>query len=298
MSDEARAVGATSSRETLGWVALGLAIFGISWSPLFVRYADVGPLASAFWRMGLAMPALYLWARLSPDTAPRASGGNGWGDAIAAGLCFAADLAFFHLAIANTSITNAAFIANMASIIAVAASALLLKERVGLLVWGALLVALCGAWLMGGAKASLTALGTGDVLALGAAFSYAAYFIFIKRAQARISSAEVMWRSSLVAALALLMIVLIAGEGLLPRTLEGWLPLLGLGLVSHALGQGLTAFALGRLPVAPVALAVLSQPVVTTVLAFLILAEPMALAQGLGAAMILAALAASRLKSR
>ena len=41
-------------------------------SPIFVRFAEVGPFTSAFWRVGLALPALWLWARLE-----RAAAGTG-----------------------------------------------------------------------------------------------------------------------------------------------------------------------------------------------------------------------------
>ena len=41
-----------------GAVAMGV-------SPIFVRLADVGPFASAFWRVALALPLLYAWMRLA-----------------------------------------------------------------------------------------------------------------------------------------------------------------------------------------------------------------------------------------
>ena len=42
-----------------GAVAMGI-------SPVFVRYSagDVGPFASAFWRVALALPILYAWMRV------------------------------------------------------------------------------------------------------------------------------------------------------------------------------------------------------------------------------------------
>lgn len=298
MKEQQEQAGASFNREAAGWLALPLSILAISWSALFVRYADVSPIASAFWRMALAMPALYLWTRLSVRSAYTTLTRGGWGISIGAGLSFAADLAFFHLAVGYTSVTNASFIANLASIFAVAASALILKERISVIVWVALGVAMIGAWLMGGAQARLAAFGLGDMMAVGAAVTYGAYFIFLKQAQAHLSSALVMWRSSLVATLALLIAVILEGGAVWPKSAAGWLPLLGLGLLSHALGQGLTAFAIARLSVAPVALAVLSQPVITALLAMLLLNEPISLAQSLGAALILLAVAASRFKAR
>src|SRR4029079_18436191 len=44
-------------------------------SPIFVRFAEVGPFTSAFWRVGLALPALWLWSYLEGRGEPvRATG--------------------------------------------------------------------------------------------------------------------------------------------------------------------------------------------------------------------------------
>ena len=40
-------------------------------SPIFVRLADVGPFASAFYRVFLALPVLYAWMRVEEARAPR-----------------------------------------------------------------------------------------------------------------------------------------------------------------------------------------------------------------------------------
>ena len=41
----------------LGAVAMGI-------SPIFVRFADVGPFTSAFWRVAGALPVLWAWAAI------------------------------------------------------------------------------------------------------------------------------------------------------------------------------------------------------------------------------------------
>src|SRR6185369_6751125 len=46
----------------LGAVAMGASV-------LFVRWADVGPYASAFWRVFLALPFLFVWLRLENRSA-------------------------------------------------------------------------------------------------------------------------------------------------------------------------------------------------------------------------------------
>ncbi len=46
---------------TLAFGALALGAVAMGASPIFVRLAEVGPFASAFWRVALALPALYAW---------------------------------------------------------------------------------------------------------------------------------------------------------------------------------------------------------------------------------------------
>ena len=66
-------------------------------SPIFVRLADVGPFASAFWRVALALPLLYAWMRLA-EAAPRRRRRRFSRAAILSGLAFSGDLFFWHLA--------------------------------------------------------------------------------------------------------------------------------------------------------------------------------------------------------
>lgn len=283
-----------SRAETLGWLALAGSLLAISGSPLFARLADVGPIASAFWRMIIALPCLYAWLRLDGVPAAPVRRGAGWGVASLAGAAFAADLAFFHLSLERTSIANASFIGNLATVFAVVGGALILRERASGRVWAALAVALAGAWIMGGAAADLTAFNAGDALALGAALAYAAYLLAIKRGRATVSSARLMLRSSAVCAVLLLAAALATGERILPGSAAGWLPLLGLGLLAHALGQGLTAVALGRLPVAPLAVAAMSQPILSALLAVAVMGEAIGAHQAAGAALIVLAIAFAR----
>src|SRR3954453_3256668 len=80
----------------LGAVAMGA-------SPVFVRLADVGPYASAFWRTFLALPFLWLWARIENGGA-RSTGFALDVPMLAAGFAFTGDLFFWHLAIFGTTV--------------------------------------------------------------------------------------------------------------------------------------------------------------------------------------------------
>ena len=52
--------------DRLGWLALIGGTTIIAWSGVLARFLDVGPLAGAAWRMGLAVPALAAWAKPMP----------------------------------------------------------------------------------------------------------------------------------------------------------------------------------------------------------------------------------------
>jgi drug/metabolite transporter (DMT)-like permease len=52
----------TVPRAVIAFSALAFGAIFMGASPIFVRWADVGPQASAFWRVFLALPFLWLWA--------------------------------------------------------------------------------------------------------------------------------------------------------------------------------------------------------------------------------------------
>src|SRR5688572_18306629 len=70
-------------------------------SPAFVRPSDVGPLASASWRVALALPLLWVWMRWDTGSATGcgtlAPGGYALAPMVTAGILFAGDLVFWHL---------------------------------------------------------------------------------------------------------------------------------------------------------------------------------------------------------
>src|SRR4051812_36580600 len=84
----------------------------IALSPIFVRLSDVGPTASAFWRVALAAPLL--WSLVLVSRRANAAS-TSWKLLLGAGLAFAGDLAFWHWSIRFTSVANATLLANLAA---------------------------------------------------------------------------------------------------------------------------------------------------------------------------------------
>ena len=81
----------------------------MGFSPVFVREAEVGAFASAFWRVFFALPVLFAWSRLEKRSEARPSSMSV--PAFLAGIFFAGDLVFWHLSILHTTMANATFMA-------------------------------------------------------------------------------------------------------------------------------------------------------------------------------------------
>lgn len=275
----------------------------IGFAPIFVRWSEVGPSATAFWRIALALPPLALWmAAGRRRDARRQAGGLPSTDRrrlLLAGLFFAADLAVWHWSIRYTSVANATLLANFAPVFVTLGGWLLLGQAVtGRFLLG-MSLALAGAWLLMSGKVSAPAPVAGqpllgDALGLLTAVFYAAYILAVADLRQRCSTATIMVWSGAACAPALLVAALLSGEILLPATTGGWWVLIGLALVSQVLGQSLIAAALATLPAAFSSVGLLFQPLCAALLAWLLLSEPLGARQALGGAIVIAGVALSR----
>ena len=275
---------------------------GIAFAPIFVRLSELGPTATAFHRLALALPALWLWrhaeSRGARPTARPASRSD-YRALVVAGLLFAGDLAFWHWSIRFTTVANATLLANFAPVFVTLAAFALFGERFSRTFLVGMALALVGACVLMGRSftLSLTHL-LGDALGIVTAMFYAGYIVAVGRLRARFSTATIMAWSGLVTCAALLPVALLSGESLIATTAFGWAMLLGLALVSHAGGQSLIAYALAHLPAAFSSVSLLLQPAVAALLAWIILGEALGPWQALGALVILVGIYLARRGSR
>jgi drug/metabolite transporter (DMT)-like permease len=260
----------------------------IALSPIWVRVSEVGPTASAFWRVTLAVPLL--WILFAFNSKGRKTLDNSeLKPLLFTGVAFAGDLAFWHWSIQYTSVANSTLLANLASIFVTLAAWILWKQRPSGLFLTGLASALLGVGLL--VRASLgfspTAL-LGDALGVVTAMFYAWYLLSVKGLRDRgAATLQLMAVTTTITAAILLPVALISGEPLLPQSETGWLKLLGLAWVSHAAGQGLIAYALAQLPAAFSAVGLLLQPVIAALFAWLLLSESLSALQCAGGAVVL-----------
>ena len=268
--------------------ALGALLLGatcIALSPIFVRLSEAGPTATAFWRVALAVPALWVLYLLKARARTQRYSGK-WPLLLAAGFAFAGDLAFWHTSIKLTSVANSTLLANLASIFVTLAAWMFLKHKPTRLFLAGLAAALIGVGLLVHTSLAFSSTGLlGDALGVVTAMFYAGYILAVKGLRDRgETTLHLMAVTSTITALFLLPVALASGEQMLPSSAFGWWMLVGLALISHAAGQGLIAYALAHLPAAFSSVSLLFQPVMAALFAWLLLSEglvPLQIAGGI-----------------
>lgn len=280
------------SASTLALLAVIVANAALAFGPWFVRLSDTGPVASAFWRITLAAPLL-VGAALSPrwravGTTPRRLSPSLWWMIALGGVCFAADLASWHLGILRTTLANATLLGNVATLMFPLYGFVIMRAWPTRLQGFALALAAIGAGLLLGRSYQLDPQHlVGDLLCLLAGLLYTAYFILMARVRAVLAPLPALALSTAASIVPLLCFALLLGEKLLPTD---WAPLIGLALVSQIVGQGLIIYGLGRLPPLTVGLALLVQPMVGTQIGWIVYHEQLGWADGIGTLLVAIAL--------
>ena len=281
----------------VAFVALLAGAIGIAFAPIFVRLSELGPTATAFYRLALALPILWLWMEIGDRRAAtnRPTGYRDFVGLAVSGLFFAADLGLWHWSIKLTSVANSTLLVNLAPVFVALGAWLLFGERFSATFLVGLVVAIVGAALLVGGSPKIGAGHLlGDVLAVAAAVSYAGYILAVSRLRSRFSTAAVIAYGVGVTCAALLLVALVSGEGLIASSAYGWAMLLGIALVSQVGGQGLITYALAHLPSAFSSVSLLLQPVAAAILAWVILGEALGAWQGLGGAVVLVGIVLAR----
>ncbi|HVM79824.1 MAG TPA: DMT family transporter [Stellaceae bacterium] len=284
---------------------LGIAIAALSCTPILFRISELGPSATSFYRTLLGVPVFMAWLaverRRAAGTGLRLSAS--WRreslELILASLFFAANILAYAWALHFTSVANASVLSNLAPIFVSLLGFLLFGERPRGGFIAAMLAAIAGVALLsygkGGAGGGSL---LGDALAAGSAVLFGGYLIIIARLRQRLAAPAIMIWIGTLSAIGLFACALAAGDALLATTLRGWTVLLGLAVVSYALGQGLLAAALAHLGAAFSSIGLLSLPAISALLGWVLLGEPLGVMQAIGGVIVLGGIFLARRASR
>lgn len=296
--DTAMSVSADNSPAAAGtmWPALIALVAGalaMAISPILVRLSDVGPFASAFYRVFLALPFLFAWMRIEQRHSKSAVPKKRFSPAvIATGLAFAGDLFFWHLAILNTTIANSTFFATTAPIWVGLLGWIVLGRRVTSATAVGLVFCLAGGGALVWRSFELSPDHLlGDFYGALTGLFFGIYFLTVERARETEGAAWITFHMSVITAALLALAAagawIFYGQQMFPSDATGWLVLVCLAAISHVGGQGLLSYALGTLPSMFSSLVIFMEALVASALAWLILGEAITPLQGLGGLAIL-----------
>jgi drug/metabolite transporter (DMT)-like permease len=272
-----------------GVLALLIGATGIGLAPILVRLSETGPVATAFYRLALAQPIVWLLLRREQDAASRERphGRDIWLAAIA-GLLFTADLSIWHWSLTLTTVANSTFVTNLTPFFVSVAAWLLHRERAGARLIAGMAIAFSGGFLMVAESMRMEPRYLiGDLLAVVSAVFYAGYLLVVKQLRRGRSTWYVMAWTGMFAAPTMFLVSAVTRENLLPATMMGWAVVGALAVVSQIGGQGMIAYGLAHLTASVSAVLLMWQPVVAALLAWWILNEPLTPLRAVGGAVII-----------
>jgi drug/metabolite transporter (DMT)-like permease len=273
----------------VAYAALGVAVLGISWSAVLVRWANIPGPVSAFYRVliaGLVLVPCRLMRGPVGRTTSRAVL-----LALAGGAFFALDLALFNTAVLRTSAATASLLGNNAPIFVGLMTWTIFAKRPRASFWIGLSLAIAGCIPIVAADAFTSGMRgdvTGDLLAVVAALFFAAYMLTTEHVRTAMDTLTFSAVAAAGSAATLLIICLLLGLPLAGFSGRTWAALAGLGLVSQLTAYFALVYALGHLPATRTSVGVLAQVPLTALLAVPMLGEPLTWPQAAGGVLVLA----------
>lgn len=278
-------------KETPDPRGLAALIFGASllgFAAMLVRWAaPAGPLAVGFYRMAFALPFVAWIAR--GGGRPATGRARLW--AVVAGVCFVLDLWMWHSALHLTSAANATLLVTLAPIWVAMVSVFWMGARLRRRFWTGMLLALAGALVLGLAKGARWGTGLGELLGALASLAYGAFTLALGRARRDLSAPEALFWVVLCCTVLFGALGWAEGEAFSGYPARSWWALLGLGTLVQVVAWWFITWGLGHVPTDMGAMGLMTQPVATVILGWLLLGEPMRPLQAVGTLLVLAGVA-------
>jgi drug/metabolite transporter (DMT)-like permease len=275
------------NKPLLAYLALGTGIFALSFSAMFVRWADAPGPVTAFYRLFFS---IFL---LLPFFAPRVKTNQSLKSRsiifpLLAGVFTAFDLGLWTASLSYTTAANATLLGNTAPLWVALGTWLILKQKLSPAFWRGLGITLLGAALIMGTDFLLhPRFGLGDAMAVFTGFFYGGYFLFTERSRVHFDPVSHIWLVGVGASLTLFIVNTVLQYPLSGYPAQTWLVFLSTAVVSQLVGYMSLAYALGHLPASVVSPTMILQPIITTFLAIPLLGEIPSLWQGIGGAIAL-----------
>lgn len=302
-----RAIAASSK----GFAALCIALVAISISAILVRLSEqeISPYATAFHRFWITTVLLKVWLDIQqlrsvsinseplnlvvlktieqPDDPPMI---EPWISQrlVAASAFLAADLVLWAWSLTQTTVANSTLLANLTPLFTCLLSWLIWRKTISQRLLIGMGIAIVGVAVLETDGLNLAATSVqGDFAALLAAMFFGAHILLVEQLQTKLSSLVIVYRTSAIAAILTLPILILDTGQNFPLSWQGWGLLVALSVICQVLGQGLLVYSLTCLSPAFVSVVLLLDPVLASLMSWFLFAEPINLLSWIAFAIVL-----------
>jgi drug/metabolite transporter (DMT)-like permease len=257
----------------------------ISTTSIFVKWANVAPTVSAFYRMGFGGALLFLLLLVRQRWEGVSRRDLLW--MLFPSAAFAVDLLLWHRCIRDVGPGLATLLGNFQVFVMALAGVWFYRERLSWRFVVGLGLAFAGLWLLVGRNwAGVDAqYRTGVWFGILTGVAYAAYMLSFRHAQKeklQRSPAQLLCLNSLLCAGLLALVILAEGNSFRIPDTQSLAALLGLAVFGQVLGWLLIAYAMPQLPASLVGLLLLLQPGLSFVLDVILFGRPTVSADWIG----------------
>ena len=270
----------------------------IAFSPIFVRFSDVDPIMTAFYRIFISLPFFLFFSSFNIiEKVKFPEFNNSYVIFLVSGIFFALDLICWHWSIKLTTVSKATFLSNLAPIVVIIFSLIFLKERFSKLFYLAALLSMVGMLMLLGESFKFNkSQFIGDLLGVLTAVWYGSYIVTISQLRKKYNSTSIMFLSGIVTAIILLIVSILFEQSLIPQSLFTITIIFLLGFICQFMGQSFITYSLAYLSASLSSLCLLIQPIAATVLAYFFFQEKLTTIQFFGSTLILIGIYISRTK--
>ena len=270
----------------------------IAFSPIFVRFSDVDPIMTAFYRIFISLPFFLFFSSFNiTEKVKFPEFNNSYVIFLVSGIFFALDLICWHWSIKLTTVSKATFLSNLAPIVVIIFSLIFLKERFSKFFYLAALLSMVGMLMLLGESFKFNkSQFIGDLLGVLTAVWYGSYIVTISQLRKKYNSTSIMFLSGIVTAIILLIVSILFEQSLIPQSLFTIMIIFLLGFICQFMGQSFITYSLAYLSASLSSLCLLIQPIAATVLAYFFFQEKLTTIQFFGSALILIGIYIARTK--
>ncbi|HEX7372349.1 MAG TPA: DMT family transporter [Thermodesulfobacteriota bacterium] len=269
-------------------LVLPVGLIAISFASILIKICDAPPLVIAAYRLGLATLLLLLFTLRRTLGELRRLGRGEILPSILAGIFLCFHFAFWITSLKYTSVASSVIFVTTNPIFVALASAFLLRERLSLTLLLSILIAVLGGimiawedWDKG--KGSLY----GDILALLGAMMATGYLLVGRRVRQKMGLTSYITLVYGVAAILLIILALMNGDFFFRYSPRTYLIFFLLALFPQLIGHTSLNWALKFFSATLVAVFILGEPIGATLLAYLLLEEPLTYKILVGGALVL-----------